>query len=82
MNIATTLSVYNKADNRFKAGTATKADEVLLALWDELKAKALIVRGQAAEIDMLKMREAGSNCITPELGVVMSRFCNGNLMLS
>lgn len=41
------LAVYTKAEARWDAGKPTKADEVLLALWDETKEQAKTIREMA-----------------------------------
>jgi uncharacterized hydantoinase/oxoprolinase family protein len=51
------LAVYNKAAARFDNGTATKVDEVLLALWDETKEQAQRLREMAAKIAMLESKD-------------------------
>ena len=75
MNIDDTLSVYKKSSNRFNAGTATKADHVLLALWDELKAKALAVRELTSKVEMLEMKDCQA-ASSPEFKSMMHRMNN------
>lgn len=51
------LTVYLEAEERFKAGKETTEDEVVLALWDETKEQAKMIREQALKISYLEMNQ-------------------------
>ena len=70
------LTVYLKAEQRFDNGKATKADEVILALWDENKELAKKNREMAQKISMLEMKshEAVQD-LPPEYAALLGRMC-------
>jgi uncharacterized hydantoinase/oxoprolinase family protein len=54
----TALSVFTKAEHRFNSGSATKVDEVLLALWEETKEQAQKIRELTMKIAMLETEKS------------------------
>jgi acyl-CoA reductase-like NAD-dependent aldehyde dehydrogenase len=68
------LAVYNKAEERFNKGTATKVDEVLLALWDETKEQAQRLREMTAKIAMLESKDSVTISASSEYASIMQRI--------
>ena len=70
------LAVYSKAIARFNAGKETVVDEVLLAMFDELKEKSQTVRGMALRISILEAQAgAGAQDLEPEYEALLRRMC-------
>lgn len=51
------LAVYTRAEERYRNGTATVEDEVLLELWHEMMEQAAKIREQDMRISLLNSME-------------------------
>jgi len=67
------LTAYHKAQARFEKSTETKADLVLLALWDETKNQAERIREMALKISVLEM-QVGATVESPEYAAAMRQM--------
>lgn len=71
---STSLTVYLKAERRFYEGTATKIDEVVLALWDEVKEQKKIILELSLKISLLETRNIEQIIITPTYSKLMTKL--------
>ena len=69
-----------KAEERFNKGTPTKVDEVLLALWEETKDQARIIREMATKLDMMSTKEEGLEPHCDVLTKFMNTFVSSRQM--
>ena len=72
------LFVHTKAEQRFNNGTATKVDEVVLALWDENKELSEKIRQLVLKISMLEMKNGATVKASTEYAAILQRMCQVN----
>lgn len=71
------LTVYLKAEQRFDNGRATKADEVLLSLWDENKELSAKNREMALKISLLELQNVVTIRASATYAALVQRVSRG-----
>jgi C4-type Zn-finger protein len=70
----TAMAVFTKAEQRFNSGSATKVDEVLLALWEETKEQAQKIRELTMKIAMLETEKSVTVVASSEYALMVQRM--------